>query len=420
MNRFVKKGIPTRLFYGQNIIPEDRKLGYVWVGRYMRGGAEKTVKWGHPNGKGGWEEKEYQYKYSKKHLAGGFNWSDFTIRKFAKINRKGNIVWVNGDMVRNYTLDIERYQRGKKKGQPKLDKNGNYIPISPKDYARVEKEMYVEVTPNWQAAIIHVRKEYSHRWDGKGGSELHRGRRTVSEEIYSKQKRNKYYLDKVWAKRQFNLAVRVGFLYPDEEHGTWGGHKKLITYRSLIAALMFRGYDPLMPLRDMAYINKIRSAMGRECGEALDNGRPFEPILRKYGIEMRDYVYEYIMGGIKPPLAENTIKTREYRERTGFADYPAGIDEPLVETSELANNVDFEIIQSDIEREDVEEFEEREARRATPKVEKKETQKSPIPTSKNYLSSYSEDIEDEYNKAEKIRKILGYADDYFSPYNDDY
>ena len=378
MNRFIKKGFPDRLFYGQNIIPEDRKLGYVWIGRYLRGGGTKIVKFGEEGGKG---QRAY------------------------------------GDMLRNYTLDIERYQRGKKKGQPKLDKNGNYIPISPRDYARVEKEMYVEVTPSWQTAQIHVRKEYSSRFSGKGEHELRRGQRRVLDEIYSKQKRNKYYLDRVWAKRQFNLVVRVGFLHPDEEHGTWGGHEKLITYRSLIAALMFRGYDPLMPLRDMAYINKIRRAMGRECGAALDNGKPFEPILRKYGKEMMNYVYEYIMGGIKPPLAESTIKTREYRERTGFADYPAGIDEPLVETAELANNVDFEVIQSELERKEVEEFEEKEARRATPKILKTKNATS----QKNAYISFSKSIEDDYAKAQKILKVLGRADDlYDGPYYDNY
>lgn len=361
---------PKRLFYGQNIIPENRKLGYVWIGRALRGGGDKTVRWGHPDGKGGWVEKEYKYKYGKKHLAGGINWADLTIRKFAKLDKNGNIVYRNGDMVRGYTLDVERYQRGNKAGQPKLDKHGNYIPINPRDYARVENEMFIEVTPNWQAALVKVRREYVHRWNGKGKSVAHRTRRTVEDSVYSKTKRNKFYLNKVFTKRQFGLSVRVGFLHPDEPHGTWGGHKKLINYRSLIAALMFRGYDPLMPLRDMAYINKIRTAMGRECGEALNNGRPFEPILRKYGKEMEGYVYEYIIGGIKPSLDKTTITIRQSRKNAGYADYPAGIEEPLVETGELANEVSYDIKQNDLDDSEVDEYEEMEQLKKTPVVNK--------------------------------------------------
>lgn len=215
------------------------------------------------------------------------------------------------------------------------------VAIPKKLYSKVDNLLYVDVAPMWRYAKIRIRKNSAYDRTTK---QMRNIRRTVYEDMfYGVRKRNRKYLSVVFPKRNFNIAIRVGFIHPDSYHGSWTG-RNIISYRSLVAGLMLRGFDPLLPLRDKKYLASVAREMGRACGEAIEKGRSFESVLRKYGRDMEDYVYQYILGGIKPPLADSTIEKRESLKRHGVYRYPRGISEPLVETGEMANEVSYEFV----------------------------------------------------------------------------
>lgn len=219
------------------------------------------------------------------------------------------------------------------------------VPIPKKLHANIDNIMYVDVAPMWRYAKIRVRKNSAY---DKTRNEMRGTRRIVYESTYYPQrKRNRNYLAKVFPRRNFNIAIRVGFIHPDAYHGSWVG-RQIASYRSLIAGLLLKGYDPLLPLRDKRYLENVAKEMGRACGEAIEKGRSFESVLRKYGRDMQNYVYQYIIGGIKPSLADNTIQKRISLKKSGVFSYPRGIEEPLVETGEMADEVSFEFITMDL------------------------------------------------------------------------
>lgn len=291
-------------------------------------------------------EKEYRYDRAAR-TVGAKNWTDITLNRFGKTRkvRGQDSIEVAFDettgrtvrhRVRHYTdkLVVVEGRVVPKIDFSKIRKAVKMAKVAdsfePKDYALVKGSMSITITPDWTYANILARKK---------DNTVRKG------EYLSRRRRNKYYLQSMFRRRKMDLSVSVGFLHPNDIHE---GAVTRISYIELIARLALDGYDPLMPLRAPSYIARIRRSMGKEMARVLNSdtraGLPtLRGILARYGREMADYCYRYIAGGIKPPLAEDTIRNRKERYGKGKATYPRGLDEPLVETGALMNEVGYRV-----------------------------------------------------------------------------
>lgn len=135
------------------------------------------------------------------------------------------------------------------------------------------------------------------------------------------------------------------------------GYMSSLKYSVLFYLLLNKGYDPLWPLRQPDVKKKIETAMGNAILEELSRYARRGGVLNiKRGIKAVgrwavDTVQEYIYGGEKPELDKETVKARRWRagEEGGGSLYKgkSGIDEPLYETGNLFDAIDFTITVND-------------------------------------------------------------------------
>lgn len=230
---------------------------------------------------------------------------------------------------------------------------GGQAELDHEEYADFDKDLSVTFTPMWTAAKI--RRRYTKRYEGmdEAGQSIYRKGRRIEDTLYNRKQLNKYYLQSVFSGRKMDISISVGFLDPDMIHMSYSGSKNNISYKTLVARLMLLGYDPLAPLRDTEYIKDVRIRMGEELGRVLDDPskykRRLSSYIMKYAKEVREVAYAYVIGGIKPPLAESTVKQRKSRAKTHSGLYAEGISEPLVETGNMANDISYRIDENVVE-----------------------------------------------------------------------
>lgn len=319
----VSSKFAARMFFGKNILKNRHE--YLVTGKRTIDAAIRNKRgvWEVKDGSSGseesvlYKEKIYGYKIPK-HDIGGRHWTDITLRRFGKVRKNGQLLISGGRVVS--AIDFNKIHKAIEKG------------ISYRDYVKATDAMSVTLTPKWTYAKIHHRKR--------------RDWREISDYIVSKNFRNTAFLQRMIPNRKLDVSVTVGFLHPNEIHE---GATTSIPYAVLIPVLMLNGYDPLLPIRDPKYIEKMRDLMGREIGSLLNERRIGMPTIRtvlyRYGREIEGYCYEYIIGGIKPPLSTGTERKRRSLKRSNPSLYPKGIDEPLVETGDLANALELKVRQ---------------------------------------------------------------------------
>lgn len=148
-------------------------------------------------------------------------------------------------------------------------------------------------------------------------------------------------------KRRENVfTLTVGVLTPDAIHN---GYCSGLQYSDLFSILASLGYDPLHPLADKAFRDKINRRLGDVILRSIssdrnDNIHYIKKRFAEIGKEVVDVVKSYLAGKDKPALAPNTIKTRQYRSRRGESLYPNGIETPLVETGALLQAISYKVI----------------------------------------------------------------------------
>lgn len=326
----VSSKFAARMFFGKNILKNRHE--YLVTGK-------RTIDAAIRNKRGVWEikdegsgrddavlykEKTYGYKIPK-HDVGGRHWTDITLRRFGKVRKNGQLLIRDGRVVS--AIDFNKIYKAIEKG------------ISYRDYVKATDAMSVTLTPKWTYAKIHRRKRSD--W------------REISDYIVSKNFRNTAFLQRMIPNGKLDVSVTVGFLHPNEIHE---GATTSVPYAVLIPVLMLNGYDPLLPIRDPKYIDKMRDLMGREIGSLLNERRvgmsSIRVVLGRYGREIEGYCYEYIMGGVKPPLSSDTERKRRSLKKSNPSLYPKGIDEPLVETGNLANALELKVRQDFFRSED--------------------------------------------------------------------
>ena len=339
MNPIVK-----RIFYGQNVVPpagtpQADRLKYIFVGRELPARpariklVDRSVR----------SLTYYQFMdMAEKLRKYGMSptWDNIRILaiesgilgtyKYKIPARKAGMTrdasWA--EIISTVAGKYGRYS--KRQYKMSLKKASEYFEELPSDFSDLMK---VKITPIWTDAKIRV---------VEGGNEhfLSRRRRTSAE------------IQKTFSKRRIDVWVEVGFLHPNEMHdnGWW----RPVSWKSLLHRLMEYGYDPLLPLRDSEYITAVRKKFGNELAKVLNSGHgSFRNVATKIGKELAGYAYAYIMGGVKPPLDKSTISSRERKEEYYDLPYPMGLQEPLVETGMLANEVGYEVYTGKVSEDDI-------------------------------------------------------------------
>lgn len=369
--RKVSSKFASRRFFGKNILENRRE--YLVTGQKTVGSSTKSKRsvWEVRDPSSDrddavvYKEKVYGYKIPR-HKTGGKHWHDITLRRFGKVGKDGDLVIRRGRVVPS--IDFNKIYKAIDKG------------ISYKDYVKVTDAMSVTLTPNWTYAKIRYRKKKDYT--------------KISDYLVSRNFRNTRFLQRMIPNRKLDVSVTVGFLHPNEIHN---GASSRIPYAVLIPALMLNGYDPLLPIRDPKYISKMRDLMGREIGSLLNKRRIGMPSIRgvlyRYGREIEGYCYEYIMGGIKPPLSSATISKRKSLKNSNPSLYKNGIEQPLVETGNLANALELAVRQDFFTSDDNEDTES--VVKPIDAKKKKATERS---TRKDPIGDVHEITEDEYRK----------------------
>lgn len=157
--------------------------------------------------------------------------------------------------------------------------------------------------------------------------------------------------------------MNVGIIGDPMHHG----YMSSLRYSVLFYLLLNKGYDPLWTIRQPDEKKRIETEMGNAIleemsryarrGGVLNIKRKMKGVGRRVVSTVRDYIY----GGEKPTLADNTLKSRRWRAEAeggeGLYKGSGGIEEPLFETGNLCNAIDFTITVNDalfeyIERKD--------------------------------------------------------------------
>lgn len=146
--------------------------------------------------------------------------------------------------------------------------------------------------------------------------------------------------------RENVFALTVGVLTPDEVHN---GYRPGIRYSNLFSILAGLGYDPLHPLADKSFRDKINRRLGDVILRSIssdknDNIYYIKKRFAEIGKEVVDVVKSYLAGKDKPALAPNTIRIRQYRSRNEEGLYSSGIETPLVETGALLQAISYKVI----------------------------------------------------------------------------
>lgn len=136
--------------------------------------------------------------------------------------------------------------------------------------------------------------------------------------------------------------VEVGIFDGGKMHSYDGDYAEPIDYESLFRILMSIGYDPLLPLRENG---KFRDRFREKIGTALLKGYSKRGRDRLQAVymkvkavaqEAKCFIKDYIVGGMKPPLSENTMKKRRRHGISG--------DVPLYASGLLAYDVDARVV----------------------------------------------------------------------------
>lgn len=147
-------------------------------------------------------------------------------------------------------------------------------------------------------------------------------------------------------RRENVFALTVGVLTPDAIHN---GYCSGLPYSDLFRFLAGLGYDPLHPLADKSFRDKVNRRLGDVILRSIssdknDNVYYIKKRFAEIGKEVVDVVKSYLAGKDKPALAPATIKTRLYRSRDGEGLYPSGVETPLVETGALLQAISYKVV----------------------------------------------------------------------------
>lgn len=143
----------------------------------------------------------------------------------------------------------------------------------------------------------------------------------------------------------FTIAIGVTDLKAKhEEVGLEGESVGSISYELLFELLDAKGFSPLNELKvnrkkieneiERGVMRTIKNAKGNEL-----NKNNFVSLLEGIAQRWVCRVRDYIAGGKKPHLSDNTIVFREHKAERNHSLYPMGVEEPLVETGQLLNAI---------------------------------------------------------------------------------
>lgn len=149
-----------------------------------------------------------------------------------------------------------------------------------------------------------------------------------------------------------STVISIGFHDPDAIHR---GARTSMPFSALIFLLHHLGFDPLKPLRDSKVKSQFQRKLGRmivkKTAEALKEGRRvvLKPYVERIAAEAVEFIQDFLFGSVmpslKPGLEDKTMKARYVNSARGLADYAGrrGIEEPLYETGQLADNVTYKL-----------------------------------------------------------------------------
>lgn len=169
--------------------------------------------------------------------------------------------------------------------------------------------------------------------------------------------RRNLYVMQQFASNQFfttnhnMFEIRVGFLSPEDTHNSWDG-KSSIQIGKLYRLLGRLGFDPLFPIRRKEFIAKVEEKMASAIIDRTNdrnvNGVParIKAKLIPLGNSIRDFVQDYIQGGVKPALSNKTLSNRRWKKGEDSSLYggKGGINEALYETGQLCEAVQVKIV----------------------------------------------------------------------------
>lgn len=160
------------------------------------------------------------------------------------------------------------------------------------------------------------------------------------------ERRNAFYEE--LGARTDSYYVIVGVLDGEKQHRNANG-KGSVSYETLFELLKTYNYDPLLPIRIKSFVDGMERKMGDVILKCWNS--PSKTVSSKSHIigklstiakSIVDYVQAYIAGGNKPSLKDRTVKNRRYKEEHyDSATYPNGIEEPLSETGQLEDAIEF-------------------------------------------------------------------------------
>lgn len=175
--------------------------------------------------------------------------------------------------------------------------------------------------------------------------------RNAKEKFFEYAKKRRAYALRTVSKYS-STVISIGFHDPDAIHR---GARTSMPFSALIFLLHHLGFDPLKPLRDSRVKSSFQRKLGRllvkKTAEALKEGRRvvLKPYVERIAAEAVEFIQDFLFGSVmpslKPGLEDKTMKARYVNSARGLADYSGrrGIEEPLYETGQLADNVTYKL-----------------------------------------------------------------------------
>ena len=147
----------------------------------------------------------------------------------------------------------------------------------------------------------------------------------------------------------FDFAVVIG-VDPDRIHYSYDG-RNAITYQSLFEYLEKDGYDPLAPLHDPNTIERLQRQLAAYIYDTVQNmrkgivkGSSVKRQVEKWARNIRDYVRDYIRGGVpaipKDRPEPSTVYERRWKQKKNPGLYKYGLMNSLWETGQLEMAID--------------------------------------------------------------------------------
>lgn len=145
-----------------------------------------------------------------------------------------------------------------------------------------------------------------------------------------------------------SFAIVIGIVNPALYHDGYASGED-IDYSDLFQLLSYRGFDPLKSIRNKKI--QLTNELGLRIRNVVNRGglskEAMLTVLRGFATELCDKAKDYVYGGMKPQLAENTTdKWRASKQEKDPSLYQGkrGIREPMFETGQLHDAIGWDAI----------------------------------------------------------------------------